>query len=334
MTIKKLKKWTLITSVCLFAAAPLYATTLKLSHVRPEGATIDVDVRHFADDVAKATNNKIKIQVYPASALGDYTLVQQRVGLGAVDMAVQPPSSSVDKRFQIVYLPYLVNNWAEAKKVFAPNSPLRNTVSQLYAKQGIKVLAGWPVYFGGISLNKYVANAADPNVKKGIKLRVPPVKAFQLTADDIGYIGSPLPFSEAFTAVQTGVVDGVMGSGAEGYYASFRDVTKYYLPLNTHFEMWYLIINQETFDDLNKQEQNALMTAAAKFESARWESAEADQKRNEQLLVKAGATILPVTDQQIEETSKIVRQKVWPVVIKDMGAKWADGVLDKAIGTH
>jgi TRAP-type C4-dicarboxylate transport system substrate-binding protein len=315
-------------------SAPLYATTLKLSHVRPEGATIDVDVRHFADDVAKATNDKIKVRIYPASALGDYTLVQERVGLGAVDMAINPPASAADKRFQIVYMPYLVKNWSDAKKVFAPNSPLRNTVSDLYGKQDIKVLAGWPVYFGGISLNKHISNAANPTIKKGAKLRVPPVKAFQLTADNIGFIGSPLPFSEAFTAVQTGVVDGVMGSGAEGYYASFRDVTKSYLPINTHFEMWYLIINKEIFADLNKKEQDALMTAAAKFEAARWKTAETDQKRNEQLLVKAGATIEPVTDQEIEETAKIVREKVWPVVIKDIGADWANSVLDKAIGTH
>ncbi|MEI8634008.1 hypothetical protein P4S72_21830 [Vibrio sp. PP-XX7] len=66
-----------------------------------------------------------------------------------------------------------------------------------------------------------------------------------MLADNLGYIGSPLPFSEAFTAVQTGVVDGVIGSGAEGYYASFRDVTKTYIPLNTHFEFWYLMINSE-----------------------------------------------------------------------------------------
>lgn len=61
-----------------------------------------------------------------------------------------------------------------------------------------------------------------------------------------------------------------MGSGAEGYYASFRDVTKYYLPLNTHFEMWYLLINEEIYNELNADEQAALNSAAERFESARW----------------------------------------------------------------
>lgn len=179
------------------------AATLKLSHVRPQDTAIDVDAKQFADAVSQATDGSIKINIFPASALGDYTVVQERVGLGAIDMAVQPPASSADKRFQLVYMPYLVKNWDDAERVFAKGSPMRQTVSELYAKQNIRVLAAWPVYFGGIALNQEVANAADPTASKGAKLRVPPIKTFQLTADNIGFIGSPLPFSEAFTAVQT-----------------------------------------------------------------------------------------------------------------------------------
>jgi len=325
------KKLALAVAISASMSAIAQAATLKLSHVRPQETAIDMDAKRFAADVAEATEGKVKIKIYPASSLGDYTVVQERVGLGAIDMAVQPPASSADKRFQVVYMPYLVKTWDDAQKVFAKGSPMRQTVAELYGAQGIKVLGAWPVYFGGISLNKEIDNAADPTVMKGAKLRVPPIKTFQLTADNIGFIGSPLPFSEAFTAVQTGVVDGVMGSGAEGYYASFRDVTKSYLPINTHFEMWYLIISDEVFSELDGKHQEKLMAAAEKFENSRWETARADQSKNEQLLAKAGATIVPVSDEQIEATAKIVREKVWPEVINDIGAEWAQSVLDKAL---
>jgi len=307
------------------------AATLKLSHVRPQDTAIDVDAKRFAEDVAAATDGEVKIRIYPASALGDYTVVQERVGLGAIDMAVQPPASGADKRFQVVYMPYLVKNWNDAEHVFAKGSPMRQTVSELYGDQGIRVLAAWPVYFGGIALNKEVPDAANPKADKGAKLRVPPIKTFQLTADNIGFIGSPLPFSEAFTAVQTGVVDGVMGSGAEGYYASFRDVTKYYLPINTHFEMWYLLINDEIYHELDDEQQAALDAAAERFESARWANAREDQARNEKLLSDAGATLIPVSDAQIDETAAIVRDKVWPEIINDIGADWANKVLNAAL---
>lgn len=312
-------------------AATAEAATLKLSHVRPQDTAIDVDVRRFAEDVASATDGKLKIRIYPASALGDYTVVQERVGLGAIDMAVQPPATGADKRLQLANMPYLVKNWDEAARVFAKGSPMRQTIAGLYQDQGIRVLAAWPVYFGGIALNKEVADAANPHADKGAKLRVPPIKTFQMTADNIGFIGSPLPFSEAFTAVQTGVVDGVMGSGAEGYYASFRDVTRYYLPVNTHFEVWYLLINDEIYHELDEKQQAALNAAADRFEQARWKTAEAEQARNEKLLAEAGARILPVTDAEIAETAAIVRDRVWPEIIDDIGADWANKVLEAAL---
>lgn len=307
------------------------AVTLKLSHVRPQETAIDMDAKQFADDIKSATDGKVKVKIYAASALGDYTVVQERVGLGAVDMAVQPPASGVDKRFQIVYMPYLVKTWDDAQKIFAKGSPMRQTVSDLYDKQNISVLGAWPVYFGGVSLNKEIDDAANPMTNKGAKLRVPPIKTFQMTADNIGFIGSPLPFSEAFTAVQTGVVDGVMGSGAEGYYASFRDVTKSYLPINTHFEMWYLIINKDVFGDLKEAQQTKLISAAEKFELTRWQNARGDQAKNEQLLADAGAKIIPVTNAQIDAHAKIVRDQVWPEIIDDIGSDWAQGVLDEAL---
>lgn len=309
---------------------PAAAETLKISHVRPQGTTVDKDIRSFAAQVDQATAGKLKFDIYAANALGDYTVVQERVSVGAIDMALQPVATAADKRMQIGALPYLATDWAGARKVFGKGSPLRKATEDLYAKQDIKVLAAYPVYFGGISLNKPPVAAGQADAKKGLKLRVPPIKSFQLLADNIGYIGSPLPFSEAFTAVQTGVVDGVIGSGAEGYYASFKDVTKYYLPLNTHFEVWYLLINGEKFSELSKDQQAALAKLAGEFEDARWAAAEADQKVNEKRLQDAGATIVAVSSADLDANAKKARAVVWPEIIKDMGESWAKPIVEAA----
>lgn len=303
------------------------AATLKISHVRPQGTAIDKDVHQLSDELKAATDGSLKLKVYAANALGDYTVVQERVSLGAIDMAVQPPSAGADKRFQVIYMPYMVKNWDDARTAYTPGSPLRNTIDELYQAQDIKVLAAWPVYFGGIALNKEVEQVTDPAHDKGVKLRVPPMKSFQLLTDNTGFIGSPLPFSEAFTAVQTGVVDGVMGSGAEGYYASFRDVTKSYVPLNTHFEVWFLQINAERYADLDDEERAALDQAAQAFEQRRWDNAQADQAAYEQRLAEAGATIVEVTNADIDAYADIARQKIWPEIMKDIGQGWAEQVL-------
>jgi TRAP-type C4-dicarboxylate transport system substrate-binding protein len=316
-------------ALCL--AGVVHAKTLKISHVRPQDTAIDKDLRWFSETLNETSGGKIKTKIYPASALGDYTVVQERVGLGAVDMACQPPASAADKRFQVVYFPYMVKSWEQAKKNYSAGAPLRKVVADLYAEQGIQLLAAWPVYFGGIALNREPVSAGDPAAAKGIKLRVPPMKTFQLLADNTGYLGTPIPFSDAFTAVQTGVVDGVIGSGAEGYYASFRDVTKYYIPQNTHFEVWYLIINKQYFDKMPDDQKQQLQDVANQFEQRRWESAEADQAANEKRLADYGATIVNISEQEIAAIADKIKKTVWPEVLEDVGQDWGQGVLDSIV---
>lgn len=317
-------------AAALMALTPMaQAAELKMSHVRPQDATIDVELRAFSSAVAEATGGDVTINLFPASALGDYTTVQERISVGAIDMATQPAATAADRRMQISSFPYLAGNWAQARAVYGPGGVVREVMAGLYAEQDITMLAAYPVYFGGISLNVANANAGsvDPN---GIKVRVPGIKSFQLTGEALGYIPSPIPFSEAFTAVQTGVVDGVIGSGAEGYYASFRDVTKTYIPANTHFEVWYMIISNESLAALSDEDQAALREQAAAFEATRWDVAESDQGRNEQRLVdELGATVASLSDAELAAMAAKVRADVWPAVLEDVGADWGQSILDQ-----
>ncbi len=330
---KKTRLLSLFVTLAIVAlvATGIEARTWKISHVRPQGTAIDNDLKWFSETLKTSSDGKLKTKIYAASALGDYTVVQERVGLGAIDMACQPPASAADKRFQMVYFPYMVKNWEQAQHNYQPGAPIRKIVAQLYAEQGIHLLAAWPVYFGGISLNREPVAAGDPEASKGIKLRVPPMKTFQMLADNTGYMGTPIPFSDAFTAVQTGVVDGVIGSGAEGYYSSFRDVTKYYIPSNTHFEVWYLVINKETYDKLKPEMKKTLDEVAGQFETRRWQSAKADQAANEKRLADYGATIVNLQDDEIAKIAKKVQSTVWPAVLEDVGAEWGQSVLDSIV---
>ncbi len=305
------------------------AADLKMSHVRPQDATIDVELRAFAEKVDAATGGDVKITLFPASALGDYTSVQERISVGAIDMATQPAATAADRKMQISSFPYLAANWAQAREIYGPGGVVRDVMADLYAKQDITMLAAYPVYFGGIALNTDAVHPGDPS-PNGIKVRVPGIKSFQLTGEALGYIPSPIPFSEAFTAIQTGVVDGVIGSGAEGYYASFRDVTKTYIPANTHFEVWYMIISNESLAELDADDQAALKAEAEAFEATRWTVAEADQGKNEQRLADdLGTTVVELSDDQLAAMAAKVRADVWPVVLEDVGVEWGQGILDQ-----
>ncbi len=324
-----MKKLLLLTVALLLAlsAPAAFAQTLKLSHVRPQGSSVDIDLTTFAAEVEAATGGRTKVQLYPASALGDYTVVQERVSIGAVEMSCQPTAPGAERKFQFAFLPYLAKNWAEAQAYWGPGGPIRGQVEELLAKQDIKVLAAWPVYFSGISLYKEPNEPLNPTASKNLKLRVPPVKSLTLLATVMGYQGAVIPFSETFTAVQTGVVDGIVGSGAEGYYSSFRDVTKYYIPANTHFEIWYMMINRETFDSLPAETQKTMLDLAAKMEEKRWVDAPQETLDYEQKLIDLGTTRYEVSDQVLSDFAKLAEEKVWPQVLEDIGREWAEGLL-------
>lgn len=305
------------------------AAELKISHIRPQGATIDLELQQFSADIEKATSGDLSMKIFAASALGDYTTVQERISVGAIDMAVQPAATAASRKMQISAFPYIAANWEQAKTIYGPGGAINEAMKELYAQQDIEMLAAYPVYFGGVALNREAVSPGDPDVEKGIKVRVPGIKSFQLTAGALGYIASPIPFSEAFTAVQTGVVDGVIGSGAEGYYASFRDVTKTYIPVNTHFEVWYMIINSGSMAELDADSQAALRATASEFEVRRWSKAESDQAANEKKLEAYGATIIELSDDQLAAAAQKARAEVWPEILEDVGAEWGQNILDQ-----
>jgi len=324
-----MKKLLLLTvALMLGLSAPAaFAQTLKLGHIRPQGSSVDIGLTDFANELDKATGGKTKIQLYPASALGDYTVVQERVSIGAVDMSCQPAAPGAEKKFLLSFLPFLAKDWTEAEQAWGPGGPVRKAIEQLLDKQDIKVLAAWPVYFSGISLYKEPNEPLNPHVSKKLKVRVPPVKALTLIATNIGYQGAVVPFSETFTAVQTGVVDGIVGAGAEGYYSSFRDVTKYYIPANLHFEIWYLMINKERFESLPAETREAMLDIAAKMETQRWKDAPQETLDYEQKLIDLGAKRYDVNDEVLTELAKISREKVWPEVMGEIGKEWVEGIL-------
>jgi TRAP-type C4-dicarboxylate transport system substrate-binding protein len=163
--------------LCAALAAALTFSTaveakrLKISHVRPQGTTIDNELKDFAKAVEKATDGDIKLRIFAASALGDYTTVQERISVGAVDMAVQPAATGTTRKMQISSFPYLAEDWASARKIYGPGGAVREAMAKLYAGEGITMLAAYPVYFGGISLNRAAVSAGDPSAKKGTDAR-------------------------------------------------------------------------------------------------------------------------------------------------------------------
>lgn len=300
----------------------------KLGHTLPQGTPEDESVRVFAKRVAELTNGEITINVFPAMQLGDWTVMQQRVALGALEMATQPPSSQADKRISFLYFPYMFKSVDMVQKNLAAGSAFRKELDTLFIKQNIHPVTYIPLFFGGIGSKTLPKDWNVPGAAKGgVKLRVPNDPSFALHAEAMGYLATPIPMSDTFPALQTGIVDGVLGFGALGNYANYRDLIKYYIPMNDFVQLWPVMINLKLWNGLSDAEKEAITKASIEFEEQRYRDFVALDAEYRGKLKEAGVEIVPVDQAVIDAFAAAAREKCWPALAEKINKEWIANAL-------
>lgn len=294
--------------------------TWKLNHIRPPNTRTDDAAKKFSDDVEKATDGSVKINIYDSAQLGDYQIVQESVSSGEIEMQLASLSTQVDQTLQIAVVPNIVSNWEEAKELYNTETGfLTKYLAEQLDKQNIKLLAVFPQYFGSIFLAKEPNDPLNPESVKGLKVRVPGMKSFEKYAESIGFQVTPLPATDIFTSLQTGVIEGSIGGGTELYYNEYRDLGKYILPINTHFEAHYLTVNKDAFDSLSKENQESILSIAKDFETSAFELAVKEDTKYDELIEEEGIEVIKVTDSDLQNYADKIRAEVWPEIEKEYG---------------
>jgi TRAP-type transport system periplasmic protein len=267
---------TLLAALSLGGIAAAQAQTeLKFGHVGNPGSLFEASANEFAERAnAKFEEQGLdyKVVVFGSSQLGTDEELMQKLRLGTVDLAL--PStvmSSTVGAFGVFEMPYLVKDREHMKRIeqeiFWP------TLAPLAEEQGYKILAVWENGFRHITNN--VRPIETPEDLQGIKLRVPSgewrVKMFQ------AYDANPTPmaFSEVFTALQTGVIDGQENPFAQIWSAKFQEVQDY-LSLTGHvYTPAYVTAGKQKFESLPPEVQQVLEETAKDTQTFVYETAAA-----------------------------------------------------------
>ncbi|MCW5632429.1 MAG: TRAP transporter substrate-binding protein [Rubrivivax sp.] len=217
-------------AMALAAGPALAQTEIRLGHVGEPGSLFQKSAEEFARRANAKLGSKAKVVVYGSSQLGGDRELLQKLKLGTVELALPSTvmSSEVDL-FGIFELPYLVKDREHMKRI--EKDVVWPALAPEAEKKGLKVIAVWENGYRHITNSKRPINAPDD--LKGIKLRTPEgkwrVKMFQA----YGANPSPMKFSEVFTALQTGVMDGQENPFTQIYSAKFQEVQKF-LSLTGH----------------------------------------------------------------------------------------------------
>jgi len=271
-------------AAALSLAFPALAQTeVKFGHVGEPGSLFAQSADEFARRANAKLGSKAKVVVYGSSQLGGDKELVQKLKLGTVDMAL--PStvmSSEADMFGVFEMPYLVKDRKHMakieKEVFWPK------IAPEAEKKGLKVIAVWENGYRHITNSRRAING--PQDLQGIKLRVPEgkwrVKMFQT----YGANPSPMKFSEVFTALQTGVMDGQENPFTQIYSAKFQEVQKY-ISLTGHvYTPAYVTVGAKKWESLPADVRKILEEVAKETQKFVYEKAAKD---DEELLGKIKA---------------------------------------------
>jgi tripartite ATP-independent transporter DctP family solute receptor len=219
-------------------------------------------VKVFADEVAKASNGKLRLRAVGAAALGSDVQMQQALIGGAQEMMVGSTATlvGITQEMALWDTPFLFNNTQEADAVL--DGPVGQKVMDKLQEKGLIGLVYWENGFRNLTNNKRPVTKVED--MDGIKLRVMQNNVFLDSFKLLGANAVPLPFSELFSALETKTVDGQENPYNTILSSKFYEVQKYLSVTNHVYSPWIVTVSKKWWDSLSKDEQKILLDAAKK----------------------------------------------------------------------
>lgn len=289
---------------------------MKLGSVADPGSLYEATAENFAACVGES--GKAEVQIFGSSQLGNDEAMLQKLKLGQLDFSI-PSSimSSVDPTFGVFEMPYIIQNREHMKNV---RDNMGDTFKDAARDQGYELLGFWENGFRNVTNNVRPVNT--PEDLKGIKLRTPKgewrVKMFQ----SYGANPTPMAFSEVFTALKTGVIDGQENPLAQIWSGKFGEVQKYLSMTGHVYSPAYLATSTRNWNKWDDDLKTVISDCAMKASDfAYMRSAEMDaelvskveaqdtavNEADKQAFIDASAAIYQAFGQQVEGGADLIK---------------------------
>ena len=279
--------------------------TLVMSNVTTDAAK-DAGVK-FAELIYEYSDGTIEVDHFPDNQLGDDKTVVENTQLGEIDIAVTS-TSSIATSYPDYYLfdtPYLFLNQDEVYDVgFAGEAGVK--IMEGVESIGLKGVAMWENGFRNYT-NSNIA-ATTPADVQGMKIRTMENEIHLAAWTALGANPTPMAFSELFTALQQGTVDGQ--ENPLGIIASnkFFEVQEY-ISLTQHvYTPFSVVVNPDLYDSLTSEQQEAFDRAMAEATEFQLEASHRADEDAISMFEEAGCTVSILTDAEKAAFQKIVEE--------------------------
>ncbi|HET9618191.1 MAG TPA: TRAP transporter substrate-binding protein [Pseudolabrys sp.] len=252
-------------AVAALATPAMAQTKWDLPAAYPADNPHSENLSLFAKDVGAATGGKLTITVHPGASLFKAPDIKRAVQTGQAQIGEVLISlhENEDPIFGVDVIPFLATSYPQAMKLWKASKP---AIEKKLASQGLMLLFAVPWAPQGIYAKKEINSVDD---MKGLKWRAYNVGTARI-GELVGAQVVTVQAADLAQALATGVVNSFITSAATGYDSkSWETMTHFYdtqawIPKNVTF------VNKAAFDKLPKDQQDAVLKAAATAETRGW----------------------------------------------------------------
>lgn len=270
------------------------ATIIKLGYILAPNSQLGAGAKTFAEEVAKRTQGRYRVEQYPNAQLGGEVEMMKGVQLGTIDAAfvTGAPVPNFVSEVGVFNIPFLVPDAAHAHALL--DGPFGQDLLKKFEAHGMVGLA-W-----GENGMRHLTNSkhpiAAPDDLNGLKLRVPQSDIMVAGFKALGADVHQLAFPELYGALQVGQFDGQENPIATIVASKFYQVQRF-LTLSGHiYDPAVFVISKDLFGDMSAADRAAFVEAARLGGLTSREYASQAEKTGVALLEQNGMTIVRSID--------------------------------------
>ena len=236
-------------------------TVMKAADVHPAGYPTVVAVENMGKKLDAATQGRIKFQMFPGSVLGGEKEMIEQTQVGAIQILRTSlgPVGPVVPEVNVFNMPFVFRDIKHMRAVI--DGPIGQELLDKISASPAKLIG--LAWMDGGSRSLYTKKPVrKPEDLKGQKIRMMGNPLFVDTMNAMGGNGIAMGYSEVFTAIQTGVVDGAENNPPSLYTANhFKAGAKYYTQTNHLIIPEILVMSKVAWDKLSPADQAAVKKA-------------------------------------------------------------------------
>ena len=303
-----------------FEQALAAETVLKIASANVAGSLEDKYNSHFAEQVNKR-NVGLKVQHIAGTPLGNAPQTMDQVVQGSIAMMGNEMAwiAPFDKDLAILNWGFTFRDAAHLQKFFE-SSLFAEMVERVRTNHGVRVLYAVPAQPRLVFGVKPFRKIEDV---KGLKIRVPQIRAWVDLWKAFDASPTPLSFGEVFLAMKTGVIEAAGGPPSAAYSNNFHKSGKYIMNTGHLMSTSMIAINEKKFQALSPEQQKVIAEEAKN--TLQWASKEAKSDSDAVLkkMVVEGAEIV-----EVDKTG-------FAIVAGEAGKKlesdgvWSNGLFEK-----